>query len=310
VNWATEPVTVRVPATSANLGPGFDSFGLALSLHDTVEARVAAAGLDVQVTGMGSDTAGAGEQHLVIRSMRAAFDVIGPQPVGIAISCRNEVPHGFGLGSSAAAIVAGVLAARALAGEHGLAALPDSAVLSLATQIEGHPDNVAACLAGGLTIAWQSPGGVSAARLEPLPELAPVVCVPRSPLATEVARQVLPAVVPHGDAAANSARAGLLVTALTSRPDLLLAGTEDFLHQRYRADSMPATTALIGELRAAGIAAVVSGAGPSVLALPAGETPAATVMELVAELDRGDGWQVMRLAVDSAGAQLLTTAGQ
>jgi homoserine kinase len=303
--WPAVPVTVRVPATSANLGPGFDSFGLALGLHDVLSARIIPAGVDLQVTGMGQDTAAAGERHLVIRAMRAAFDVVGSQPGGIALQCQNAVPQGFGLGSSAAAIVAGLLAARALAGEAGAAALPDPRVLALATGLEGHPDNVAACLLGGLTIAWRPADGmVRAARLEPAAELRPVVCVPAAPLSTEVARQVLPAAVPHADAAANSARAALLVAALTSRPDLLLAGTEDFLHQRYRAPSMPATAELIAELRAAGIAAAVSGAGPSVLALPADEAGVATVAALAGDSRSGAGWQVLPLAVDGSGAQL------
>jgi homoserine kinase len=304
VNWAAGPVTVRVPATSANIGPGFDSFGLALTLHDVVEARVATSGVRIRVTGVGSQTATAGERHLVVRAMRAGFDVIGTQPAGLTLSCRNAVPHGFGLGSSAAAIVAGLLAARGLAGDDGPAALPDSRLLQVATELEGHPDNVAACLLGGLTIAWPpGPGTVDAARLDPLATLTPVVCVPAAPLATEVARAVLPATVPLADAAANSARAALLVTALTARPDLLLAGTEDFLHQRYRAEAMPATAALTAELRAAGIAAVVSGAGPSVLALPAGDADAATVAGLAA--DRDAAWQVLALGVDLDGAQLM-----
>ncbi len=305
MSWPAESVSVRVPATSANLGPGFDSFGLALALHDEVSARATPAGLELQVTGEGADTAQAGEQHLVIRAMRAAFDIIGSQPGGIALSCQNKVPHGFGLGSSAAAIVAGLLSARALAGTAGLVALPESRMLSLATELEGHPDNVAACLHGGLTIAWRGADGVAAARLEPVPELRPVVCVPTTPLATEVARQVLPATVPHADAAANSARAALLVAALTSQPDLLLAATQDFLHQSYRAASMPGTTALIGELRAASIAAVVSGAGPSVLALPTDDPAARAVARLAGRSDREDEWQVLQLAVDRSGAQVI-----
>ncbi len=311
MKWQAGPVTVRVPATSANLGAGFDSFGLALTLHDTVSASVTSGGVDIHVAGQGSKSVATGERHLVIRAMRAAFDTIGAQPAGIGISCRNAVPHGFGLGSSAAAIVAGVLAARALAGEDGFAALPDPAVLRLATELEGHLDNVAACLAGGLTIAWQSADGVAVVRLEPLAQLAPVVCIPDSPLATEVARQVLPAVIPHADAAANSARAALLVTALTSRPDLLFAGTEDFLHQRYRADSMPATTALVERLRADGVAAVVSGAGPSVLALLAHGAEVATVTSAVADVTAGGdaSWEVLPLRVDSDGAQVVSSVG-
>jgi homoserine kinase len=314
-----DSVRVRVPATSANLGPGFDSFGLALALHDEVSAKIIPSGVELQVTGAGSETAQAGEQHLVVRAMRAAFDVIGAQPGGIALSCQNSVPHGFGLGSSAAAIVAGLLSARALAGPAGLVALPDSKLMALATELEGHPDNIAACLLGGLTIAWPAVGGVTAARLEPLPELRPIVCMPTTALATEVARQVLPANVSLADAAANSARAALLVTALTSQPDLLLAGTEDFLHQRYRADSMPATAALIAELRAAKIPAVVSGAGPSVLALPTDDALAGEAARLAERSDHdiedrladssdhAAHWQVLKLAVDSPGATVLDT---
>ncbi len=295
-------VTVRVPATSANLGPGFDSIGLALTLHDQVEARIAAdSGDDMDVYGTWPGPEPARESDLIFRAMRAAFDAIGPQPKGIALRCRNAIPQGFGLGSSAGAIVAGLLAARALAGPDGLAALPDAAVLQLATELEGHPDNVAACLFGGLTIAWQSAGGLAeAVRLDPVAGLAPAVCVPAVPLSTKAARLALPAQVTHADAAANSARAALLVAALTARPDLLLAGTEDFLHQRYRAAAMPASTALIDRLRSAGVAAVVSGAGPSVLAFPADAEALATVTELA-----GSDWAVLPLQVAVAGAQVV-----
>jgi homoserine kinase len=290
-------VTVRVPATSANVGPGFDAVGLALTLQDEVKARVTGGGVQIEVHGVGAKTADLGEEHLVVRAMRAAFEVAGSQPAGIAISCRNVVPHGFGLGSSAAAIVSGIVAARALSGEAGAQALPDIAALRLATELEGHPDNVAACLFGGLTIAWRpAPGSVEVVRLEPHAGLAPVVCIPDAPLSTEVARQALPAQVPHADAAANAARAALLVTALTTRPDLLLAATEDFLHQRYRADAMPATAALTARLREAGIPAAVSGAGPAVLAFPAGGDAIAAVARLAA------GWEVLPVRVDTTGA--------
>jgi homoserine kinase len=307
MRWPDQPVTIRVPATSANLGPGFDSLGLALSLHDTVRARVLPSGLQVTVTGAGADDLERGEGHLVIRAMRAAFAAIGEQPPGIEISCGNEVPQGFGLGSSAAAIVSGVLAARALAGADRAAVLGDDAVLRLATELEGHPDNVAACLLGGLTVSWATDSGVQAARLTPLAGLVPVLCVPAVPLSTHTARKALPAQVPHADAAANSARAALLVAALTSRPELLLAGTRDFLHQSYRAAAMPATAALIDQLRAAGIAAVVSGAGPSVLALTfSGMQPGpAEVTRIAVEAD--PVWRVMPLGVDADGAVLLAT---
>jgi homoserine kinase len=307
------PVVVRTPATSANLGPGFDALGLALGLHDEVHAEVIETGLRIEVSGVGERTARCGEGHLVVRAMRAAFDLLGGQPTGIALRCVNAIPHGFGLGSSAAAIVAGILAARALSGPGGPERMPDDAVLRLAAGIEGHADNVAACLAGGLTIAWHAQAGaegqdlVRCLRLDPLPGLTPVLCVPEVPVATEVARQVLPAAVPHADAARNAARSALLVAALTNPealPDagVLLDATLDFLHQPYRARSMPATAGLVGALRTAGIPAVVSGAGPSVLALL---VPGVTAdPDAVARIASGSGqeWAVRVLGVDRRGA--------
>jgi homoserine kinase len=300
-DWPDGAVTVRVPATSANLGPGFDALGLALSLYDVVEARVIPAGLTIEVSGAGEDTAGAGEGHLVIRAMRAAFGLLGGQPPGIGLRCANAIPHGYGLGSSAGAIVAGLLAARALCADDG-GGLGSDGLLQLATEMEGHPDNVAACLAGSLTIAWMSPAGARCARLAPVAGLTPVLCVPAMPLSTAKARQALPAAVPHADAAANAARAALLIAALTVDPALLMAGTEDFLHQPYRAPVMPATADLVSRLRAAGIPAVVSGAGPSVLALTvAGTHPGPGVVRPIAA-GTGAGWQVQVLDVDRVGA--------
>jgi homoserine kinase len=306
LTWPDRVVTVRVPATSANLGPGFDALGLALTLYDVAEARSTASGLAIEVSGTGQAAASAGEGHLVVRAMRAAFAQLGAQPPGIGLRCVNAIPQGFGLGSSASAIVAGLLAARALwpndapadAGTH----LDNTALLRLATRLEGHPDNVAACLLGGLTIAWTSASGPNAARLAPADGLAPVLCVPARPLATEVARQALPPAVPHAEAAANSARAALLIAALTTDPGLLLDATEDFLHQRYRAASMPATAGLVASLREAGIAAVVSGAGPAVLALTvAGPGPGPDAVVSVAA-EAGASWRVLPLRVDPEGA--------
>jgi homoserine kinase len=314
--WPAGSVLVRTPATSANLGPGFDVLGLALSLHDEVHAEVIGEGLRIEVSGEGEQTARFGENHLVVRAMRAAFDALGEQPPGIRLRCVNAIPHGFGLGSSAAAVVAGVLAARALFGGEGRERLPDEAVLGLAAGLEGHADNVAACLAGGLTIAWESAEGVPrqgacrsvrSVRLEPLPQLTPVLCVPVEPLATEAARRVLPRSVPHADAAKNAARCGLLVATLTQpglAPDagLLLAATEDFLHQPYRADSMPATAELIRALREARVPAVVSGAGPAALAfvLP-GVTAGPDTVAAIAAATEHD-WAVRALDVDREGA--------
>ena len=299
-------MVVRVPATSANLGPGFDALGLALALHDVVTARITPDGVSIEVSGAGQDTAARGEDHLIIRAMRTAFGMLGAQPPGIALRCVNAIPQGYGLGSSAGAIVAGLLAARALV--PGGESLTDAELLGLATQLEGHPDNVSACLYGGLTIAWESSSGVRVARLAPVPGLVPVACVPDLPLGTAEARQVLPPAVPHADAAANSARAALLVAALTSDPGLLMDGTEDFLHQPYRTAVMPATADLVSRLRAGGIPAVVSGAGPTVLALTvAGTHPGPEAIASIASSTR-TAWQVQALDVDRDGATVKADA--
>jgi homoserine kinase len=335
VNWARTQAVVRAPATSANLGPGFDAFGLALGLYDRVEAGVTSGGLAVQVHGEGAETASTGERHLVVRAMRAAFDVMGGQPAGLALRCTNGIPHGRGLGSSAAAVVSGVLAARALMAG-GVDLLPDPEVLRLAVDLEGHPDNVAACLAGGLTVAWHPaaapdgcPGSVAAVvpgadvirgerpaarpvrllRFDVLAGITAVACIAPGAMATHEARAALPGSVPHADAAANAARSALLLAALTSDASVLFDATEDYLHQRYRAAAMPATADLLARLRRAGLAAVMSGAGPSVLALgladaPPGQAdggPGQAIVDSIAR-ETGIAWRVTPLKVDRQGA--------
>lgn len=152
------PVTVRPPATSANLGPGFDAFGLALELRDEVVVEVLdEPGLGVEVVGEGAHEVPLDERHLLVRALRTGFDALGGQPAGLRVRCRNHIPHGRGLGSSSAAICAGLTAARALV-EGGESVLDDDALLDLATRIEGHPDNVAPALRGGLTVAWLEQG--------------------------------------------------------------------------------------------------------------------------------------------------------
>ncbi|MZD09126.1 homoserine kinase [Streptomyces sp. SID5785] len=291
-------VRVRVPATSANLGPGFDSLGLALGLYDDVVVRVADSGLNIDIAGEGSDTLPRDESHLLVRALRTAFDTLGGQPRGLEIVCANRIPHGRGLGSSSAAIVAAVVAARAVT-IGGDARLDDAALLALASEIEGHPDNVAPCLLGGFTIAWTDAGAGRAVRLEAAPTVVPVVFVPGKPLLTETARGLLPRTVPHVDAAANAGRAALLVEALTRRPELLLPATEDRLHQEYRAPAMPESAALVERLRADGVPAMISGAGPTVIALVEDATA-----DKVAQL-AGDGWAANRLALDADGACVL-----
>ncbi len=264
------PTRVRVPATSANVGPGFDCLGISLGLYDDVVAQVTdEPGVRVDVHGEGADTVPRDHRHLVAKSLLRGFDALGGRPRGVELVCANRIPHGRGLGSSAAAIVAGLLLARALV-VGGDDRLPDAALLELAVSLEGHPDNVAACLYGGIVLAWTRGTGTPATevlRLRPDPRIVPVVCVPSTAVATKKARALLPEIVPHADAAFNAARAALLVPALTSRPDLLLEATDDRIHQQYRRPAYPRTGDLVARLRAAGVAAAVSGAGPTVLAL-------------------------------------------
>ncbi|MFG2164161.1 homoserine kinase [Micromonospora chersina] len=293
MTFTSGPVRVRVPATSANLGPGFDALGLALGLHDDVAAEVTAGDVRVAVTGEGAGELPDGDRHLVVTAMRAAFDVLGAQPAGLALECVNRIPQARGLGSSSAAIVAGVLLARALVAD-GAARLDDAAALRLASELEGHPDNVAPCLLGGFTVAWTEPAGARAVSLPVAAAVRPTVFVPGERGLTSVARAALPATVPHGDAALTAGRAALLVHALTADPGLLLPATVDRLHQDYRAAGMPATAALVSALRAADVAAVVSGAGPTVLALS----------EVPAGFDAGTDWRRWELPIDVSGARV------
>ncbi|MFG1870641.1 homoserine kinase [Micromonospora arborensis] len=292
-NFTAGPVRVRVPATSANLGPGFDALGLALGLYDDVAAEVSSGGVRVAVTGQGAGELPDDDRHLVVRAMRAAFDVLGGHPAGLNVECVNRIPQARGLGSSSAAIVAGVLLARALVtdGEHRL---DDSGALRLAAEIEGHPDNVAPCLLGGFTLAWSESTGAQAVSLPVADGVRPTVFVPAERGLTATARAALPATVPHGDAAFTAGRAALLVHALTADPTLLLPATADRLHQDYRAAGMPGTSALVNALRVAGVAAVVSGAGPTVLALS--EPPASFPV--------GTDWQIWQLPIDVSGARV------
>lgn len=263
-------VRVRVPASTANLGPGFDALGLALACYDEVEVALAPSGLRVEIRGEGAGQLPTGEAHLVVRALRAACARCGYRVEGLVLRCHNRIPQSRGLGSSAAAAVAGVLAGYALAGMP-----PDEAALDLAAGFDGHADNAGASLLGGLVIAWQDERSFRAVRLEPHPDLAPVLLVPARTSLTEVTRGLLPAEVPHADAAFTAGRAALAVHALTAAPQLLLAATDDRLHQTYRRAAYPATVRLVAALRAAGVPAAVSGAGPTVLALPAlGELPA------------------------------------
>lgn len=293
-------VRVRVPATSANLGPGFDTFGLALGEYDEVEVALAGDGLVVDVAGEAADEVPRDATHLVVSSMLAGFRRWGSEPAGLRVRCRNSIPHARGLGSSAAAIVAGVVAARVLTGheQSRRGGTGDAEVLDLATELEGHPDNVAAALAGGFTLAWAGDDGARAVRLDPHPDVLPVVCVPGWPMSTTTARGLLPEQVPHADAVFNASRSGLLVAALTQAPERLWEATQDRLHQPYRAAAMQPTADLLDRLRGRGVPAVLSGAGPSVLALCDRRTHTPQDVSALA----GEGWQVRSPGVDLDGA--------
>lgn len=294
------PVTVQVPATSANLGPGFDALGLALSWYDDLAGEVAGGGLDLQIAGEGAHYPH-DESNLVVRAMRAAFDVMGAQPPGLRLRFTNRIPHGRGLGSSAAAIVGGIVLARALVAD-GTARLPDGAALQLANGIEGHPDNVAPALLGGLTIAWLDESGqADAVRLDVDRRVRPVALVPPFTASTQQARGLLPDSVPHRDAALSAGRAALLVAALTGAPNLLLPATEDRLHQQYRLPVLRRSVELMLRLRADGLAAVVSGAGPTVLVLAADDDQRARARALCPP-----GWRGLELEVAASGARPTT----
>jgi homoserine kinase len=274
------PVRVRVPATSANLGPGFDALGLALTLYDDIVVRVTdEPGLAVDVAGMGAASVPRNARNLVVKAMYAAFARLGGRPRGLEVVCANRIPHGRGLGSSAAAIVGGVVAARALVAG-GSERMTNDEALALASELEGHPDNVAACLVGGLTVAWTDGDGGHAVRMPVSAQLAPVAFIPGSSSSTKAARRMLPDEVPHSDATRNAGRAALLVAALGARPDLLMAATEDLLHQPYRAPAMPRTASLVADL-----------------------TTTANREQALALTRRG--WSVTAVEVDTAGTTLV-----
>ncbi|MER7077048.1 homoserine kinase [Saccharopolyspora kobensis] len=296
-------VRVKVPGSTANLGSGFDALGMALSLYDNVSARVVdgpPGSASVRVEGEGADSVPTDERHLVVRVVHKTLAELGFPAPALRLHCENSIPHARGLGSSSAAIVAGIAAGFALAGidlrDNDNAEL----ALHLAASQEGHADNAAASLLGGFVVAWQESGRFRAVRMQPHPDVSPIAFVPQVRSATDATRGLLPERVPHADAAFAAGRAALAVHAMTSAPELLLAATADRLHQDYRESAWPDTIALVRRLREAGVAAAVSGAGPTVLALPTGG-------RLPAEI-APNGFQVLRLPVDDAGVRIVEQA--
>ncbi|MFK4790602.1 homoserine kinase [Microbacterium sp. ZW T5_56] len=300
-------VAVRVPATSANLGPGFDTLGLALSVYDDLTVTELPAGeLEIDITGSGADDIPRDESHLVVRTIRHVFAEYGIAHPGLRLVARNVIPHGRGMGSSGAAVVSGILAAKGLL--EGRVELSEADLLRIATEIEGHPDNVAPALFGGLTIAWMTPEGPAHKKLLVHRGVSPVVFVPDFTMSTSLARSLQPTQVPREDAVFNVSRSALLIAALIQSPELLLAATEDKLHQDYRAQAMPATIELVKALRAEGFPAVVSGAGPSVLVLADGPGARAAAVDLAADAP-GATWDPRILAVDFKGATVRNISG-
>ncbi|MFM9141532.1 MAG: homoserine kinase [Actinomycetota bacterium] len=271
LTYKATPIQVTVPASAANLGPGFDALAIAFEMRDIYVAQILDEELfDVDVTGEGAEEVKRDGKHLVIKAMMRGFEFMGGKPRGVALRALNQIPHGRGLGSSAAAIVGGLNLARSLV-LSGNSLMSDEDLIALATDLEGHPDNVAAAALGGATISWMEdrvgvPTGC-AARFSVDASIRALLLVPNSQLSTGKARKLLPENISHQDATKNTGRAALLVHALSVRPDLLFAATEDFLHQKYRREAMPKSVDLVNKLRGAGVAAVISGAGPSVLVL-------------------------------------------
>ncbi|MBT1017627.1 homoserine kinase [Canibacter sp. lx-72] len=263
----TAQVKVWVPATSANLGPGFDALGLALEYGDTYTVTVVeSAEIRVKITGQGAATLPTDGSNLIARSIAHVYASVGKKMPGLEIEAQNNIPHGRGMGSSAAAIVGGVMLAAKLLSRDSITLTKDE-LFQLASNIEGHPDNVAPAIYGGLTISWQHQHAARTARLDVLQQLAPTLIVPDYEVATSAARALQPESVPYAEAVFNLSRAALLIASLTRDPDLIFDATADQLHQPYRAKAMQRSYDLMLKLREKGFAAVISGAGPSILVL-------------------------------------------
>jgi homoserine kinase len=290
VRFACDHLLVRVPATSANLGPGFDALGVAFGLWDEIEVKAVPGPTAVVVRGEGEGDLPLDETHLVVRSAQRALEAVGAPPIGLQLTCLNRIPRARGLGASAAEAVAGGLIARGLIETPG--AMTAGRVYQLATDFEGHPDAAAPAVFGGATVAWQGPDGEArAAKLSVHPAVRAVVLIPEFPVANSLARAILPARIPHADAAFSAGRAALMVHALEHEPALLWEASQDKLHQPYRADVMPPTFGLMKDLRARGVPAMISGAGPSVLCLTTepGRVPSV------------EGWRRLELEVATGG---------
>jgi homoserine kinase len=289
-----------VAASSANLGPGFDSIGLALSLYDEIIVETTDSGLIVEVEGQGAGELVLGAGHLVVRAVEYGLQAAGVGVPGLKVRCRNAIPHSRGLGSSAAAVVGGLAAVNGLLAQAGSTPLSQTELIQLSSEFEGHPDNAAAAVLGGAAVSWTdrscAPPGFSAVPVRLHPDIHLFPAIPEHRSSTAEARVLLPAQVSHEDARFNVSRAALLVVALTERPDLLMAATEDVLHQPQRASAMPESAEYLRLLRRYKVPAVLSGAGPAVIALSTASELPAEALEYgtangfaVSEMTAGDG---------------------
>jgi homoserine kinase len=260
-----------VSASSANLGPGFDSVGLALNLCDEIVVETMDSGLVVEVEGEGAGQVPLGAEHLVVRAVEHGLQALGVSAAGLVVRCRNAIPHSRGLGSSAAAVVGGLAVVNGLVAQTGSTPLTEAQLIQLSSEFEGHPDNAGAAVLGGAVVSWIDRTGerpnYSAVPLRLHPDIHLYCAIPDERSLTAETRVLLPARVSHDDARFNVSRAALLVVALTERPDLLMAATEDVLHQPQRAPAMPASAEYLRRLRRHNVAATLSGAGPSLIAL-------------------------------------------
>lgn len=289
--------TAEVAASSANLGPGFDSLGLAVSLYDEISVETTESGLVVEVEGEGAGQVPLDASHLVVRAIQRGLRENGVAAPGLTVRCRNRIPHSRGLGSSAAAVVGGLAAANGLAMQADSTPMTAEQLVQVSSEFEGHPDNAAAAVLGGAVVSWTENRGdepqYAAAQIRLHPDITVFAAIPQVRSSTAETRVLLPEHVSHADASFNVSRAALLIVALTERPDLLLAATEDALHQSQRAPAMPASAEYLAVLRRCGIAGVLSGAGPSVLALSTeAELPAEA-----AEFGSRNGFEVVRMSV-------------
>jgi homoserine kinase len=296
-------VKVRIPATVANLGPGFDALGVAIQMHLEIEIEPRRDSVDVTVEGEGAESLPQDETNLVIRSMNEFFDHVGRRPPGFAVRVKNPIPLGAGLGSSAAAVVGGLFAARALTGR----SVPQVDMVRLATRIEGHPDNIMPALLGGLVVCYAGDDDeeTRSFRLDPSDRLVPIVAVPKRGFSTQEARKALPDDVSFADAQFTASRAALLVAALTSGAgaDVLADAMHDRLHEPHRLKLMPETAAVHAEIRAGGLPVALAGAGPSLLVViprPEVSTRAEQIRRICRE--RNAGWRVFVSEWESKGA--------